>query len=298
MAGRIIAFIMSIVTMISSFFTGLFNIGYYEMKDVSYGAAERQKFDLWLPKNTGETGIIIYIHGGGWTEGSKNDYCDAAERACREYKIAAATVGYRFAGSSEQTKETDCSGILEDIGAALETIKAKALEKGVKINRAIFTGASAGGHISLLYAYKFRDTALITPVAVADFCGPADFNIRSFYNSGSKDYEDYVCGLVSRMCGFDFTMETIDSAKPYLDEISPISYVDTAVPTVIAHGMKDEIVPYENAVALDRALTEKGIRHDFISFPNSGHSLDRDPEAMDAAWALLHQYAREYLGAK
>ena len=297
MLRRIIALLMSLSALISSYFTELFNIGYFEMKDVSYGSAERQKFDLWLPKNVSESGIIIYIHGGGWTAGSKNDYRDAAERTCREDNIATASIGYRFAGSDINSMETDCKGMLDDIGAALRTIKAKAEEKGVKITKALFTGASAGGHLSLLYAYKCRESAPITPVAVVDFCGPVDFNILSFYATGDKDYENYVCGLVSRMCGCDFTLENIDSAKPYLDEISPLNYAGSAVPTVIAHGVKDEIVPYENAVALDRALTENGVRHDFITFPNSGHSLDSDPEQMSEAYALLHQYAREYLGA-
>ena len=41
---------MSIITAISAFFTGLFNIGYIEMKDIAYGSAPNQKFDLWLPK--------------------------------------------------------------------------------------------------------------------------------------------------------------------------------------------------------------------------------------------------------
>ncbi len=133
-------------------------------------------------------------------------------------------------------------------------------------------------------------------MAVVDFCGPSDFNILSFYATGDKDYENYVCGLVSRMCGYDFTVEAIGSAKPYLDEISPIRYIDNAVPTVIAHGVKDEIVPCENAVVLDRALTEKGIRHDFVTFPNSSHGLDKAPDKKDTAYALLHQFAKEYLG--
>ncbi len=289
---------MSIITAVSAFFAGIFNIGYTEMKDIAYGSAPNQKFDLWLPKNVTETGIIIYIHGGGWNMGSKNDYREHAERSCREYKIATATVGYRFVGKDESTMETDCRGILEDIGSAVSLIKEKAKEKGITITKAMFTGASAGAHISLLYAYKYRDTAPIEPVAVIDFCGPSDFNLKSFYLTGDKNYEDYVCALMSRMCGYNFTMENFEDAGPYLAEISPITYIDSAVPTVIAHGMKDNIVPYENATALDRALTEKNIRHELVPYPNSGHELKDDPEANNRAYSLLHEYARVYLGAK
>ena len=43
--------------------------------DVAYVASAhpRQKLDLYLPKNAAKAPLIIWVHGGAWLEGSKND---------------------------------------------------------------------------------------------------------------------------------------------------------------------------------------------------------------------------------
>ena len=175
-------------------------------------------------------------------------------------------------------------------------VRSKAAENGVNIEKVLLSGKSAGGHLSLFYAYSRKDTAPITPAAVVSYCGPTDLaDINFYYNNGMGD-TDFVCQVMSYACGKYFTMDTKDEAAAALAAVSPITYVDeNTVPTVIAHGVKDDIVPFTNAEALDAKLTEYGVTHDFVIYPNSNHHLVDDPDCAQRADALLHQYAAAYL---
>ena len=42
--------------------------------DAKYGTHERQAFDLWLPKSLKKTPLVVYIHGGGFVMGSKDEF--------------------------------------------------------------------------------------------------------------------------------------------------------------------------------------------------------------------------------
>jgi arylformamidase len=47
-------------------------------KTHSYGSGEHEKLDVYAPTNAKDLPIMIWIHGGAWTAGSKNDYAAAA----------------------------------------------------------------------------------------------------------------------------------------------------------------------------------------------------------------------------
>ena len=65
--------------------------------DQHYGPDERQVFDLWLPKSSKKTPLVIYIHGGGFVMGSKNEIRGAKIiKKYLEAGIAFASINYRF----------------------------------------------------------------------------------------------------------------------------------------------------------------------------------------------------------
>lgn len=49
--------------------------GVTALRDIPYvtGGHERQKLDLYLPKAENKLPLIIWIHGGAWLEGSKEN---------------------------------------------------------------------------------------------------------------------------------------------------------------------------------------------------------------------------------
>lgn len=306
---KIVAFFMSII----AFFTSLFSFGGtdgsgnsgsndgYIFKNLSYGSHQRQVMDLYLPQeNDGEVGLILFIHGGGWIEGNKDEYAEALKVACNDLGYAAAAINYRYISET-----VDLHDVADDIDLALKKVKEKGNEKGINVNKMLLTGSSAGAHLSMFYAYSRKNTAPITPAAVVSNCGPTDLSDENFFynqdlnvNNGLGD-EEFVSLLFSYACGQKFTYAERASAKEALLKVSPIYYVDSStVPTVINHGQKDNIVPYSNATALVEKFKECGVTYDFNIYPNSGHELGKDPDNRKVADDLLFKYIKTYLGVE
>ncbi len=289
---KIVAFFMSII----AFFAGLFGFGGAQLEnskvfeDVSYGSHERNVLDLYIPEDaSGDLGLVLYIHGGAWVSGDKEAYEGTAQYASEGIKIAGAAMNYRYLSDS-----TTMEDIIDDIDAALKKIKAIGAENGVNINKVILGGHSAGGHLSMLYAYSRKDTAPITPVAVIDQSGPTDMNDDAFFSSTNVLGTEYLEQLISWSIGKKVTVEDKDEYINEIRLISPLYYVDKdTVPTLICHGDHDTVVPYSNAVSLDAKLTQYGVKHDFITY-NADHDL-KDEAAEDKAYEIMIKYVNSYL---
>lgn len=292
---RVISIILTLICIVGSIFTlsacNEYKFDKYE--NISYGDYERQTLNLYIPQDCGDTvGLILVIHGGAWIGGDKDYYDGKLETWCKSYGYAAAAINYHFI-----SEEFSCEDILNDITLSLEKIKAFALEKGVNIQKCMLTGNSAGGHLSLLYAYKCADTAPITPVAVANYSGPTDLTDQNYYvnNENASGYLD----LFSKLCHTTFTADNylLEEMQAKLLEYSPVNYVtQNTVPTLICHGDADEIVPYSNATILKQKLDSYGVKNDFVSYKNSGHSLSGDKKSKRKANDLFESYANKYLG--
>lgn len=293
MFTKIISFLLSIVT----FLAGLFGIEIpkaenYVYRDLAYGTHERHTLDLYIPKNKSEVGLVLFIHGGAWIGGDKDGYRDTLKSITEEYGYACAAVNYRYI-----CETVDLNDIMDDIELAVKCIKEKGTENGVNISKMLLTGGSAGGHLSLLYGYSRSGTSAIPPAAVVSDCGPTDLTDDNYYIGNALGDEEYVAKILSWACGQTFTYETRAEATEALKKVSPLYYATAeTVPTVINHGMKDNIVPFTNAQALDKKLTELGVAHEFNIYPNSGHGLSEDPENMQIAKELLYEYMATYIG--
>lgn len=289
MWSKIVAFFMSIIAFFSSLFGGgnKPTANYKEYLDQSYGPDSLQTYDLYIPTGKGSSpGLILYIHGGAWTSGDKSDYKQTIKDVAANHGYAAASVNYRFLSGSVTMAE-----ILADLNAAVTAIYDKANADGYTLNKMITAGMSAGGHLALMYAYHTPADAKIRPVAVCSQCAPTDLADPNFYAEGMVFQNGYL-QVASAVVGQNVTNETL---AQYTAQYSPVTYAATAVPTVIAHGQKDNVVPYSNATALDAALTANGVTHLLIPFPNSGHGLDNDAACAERFYQAFVQYAAAYL---
>ena len=291
MCQKILSFFLSVIICILSFF-GIPIDKYVTKKfeEVSYGTHERHTLNLHLPLGKKEAGLVLMIHGGAWIGGDKSEF-NAKLEEISEMGYAAAAVNYRYISD-----DVDLLDIMDDIQTATEKIKSIGEECGVDINGMVLTGGSAGGHLSLLYAYSRDDVSAIKPSAVVSYCGPTDLSEDAYYFDNGIGDEEYVAQVFSWASGYKHTFETRAEAKEALWNVSPLKYVDeNTVPTVINHGMVDDIVPFSNAEKLNAKLTELGIAHEFNAYPNSGHGLFEDAENVAIADRLYYEYIRTYL---
>lgn len=298
MAAKISAMLSAIVMFIMS----LFGIGGYSMKtvllkNVRYGDAERNVVDISFPKKAeGRTDLILMIHGGAWVAGDKDSYTDAI-RDRAENGLVAAAMNYRYMSDAVHADD-----MLDDITAALGVIREEGEKRGISIEKVLLTGASAGAHLSLLYAYSRYEEAPIKPAAVVSYCGPADMASESAQQSFILHNElgdsNLMANLMTWLSGVTVTPDNYrsEAAVKALEHASPLYYVNKdTVPTVVCHGEVDTIVPYANAVALDKALTDNGVDHVFISYPSSGHGLDADPDCSAEAEKYTDIFIGKYL---
>lgn len=262
-------------------------------ENVSYGSHERHVLDVYIPqKPKTDSGLILFIHGGGWTS------CDrsAHTKDCRywsEKGYVCATMNYRYVDDRLTVFDE-----LDDVSAALDKIKSVCAERGLMLRRVLLSGASAGAHLSLMYAYTRAEQAPVAPAAVFCHCPPTQCHTRDFLLGISGEFEDWKYGVLSQCCGATVTKETLDRAdvREKLLRMSPVFYVtDRVVPTGICHGMQDELVPYSHTLKFLEALERKGIPHDLLTYPNSGHAMDKDPEKDAQAKELMEKYLEKYL---
>lgn len=296
MFDKIIAFFMAIITAILNFFGlgGLVKPDYdcQAFLDMSYGTHERQIVDLCVPDDaSGDIGMVLFIHGGAWIAGDKESYTSGMNYGASSLGIATASLNYRYI-----SEDVDILDILDDIDAALAKVKQKGAEVGVNINKVLLTGDSAGGYLSLLYAYARKATAPITPVAVISNSGPTDLYDDNFYHNNALGNTAEMSDLMSKACGKRFDYANKASAMAELYSVSPVAYVSAdCVPTVINHGDSDTIVPFSNALTLDALLTQYGVEHVLNVYKGADHDLGKDDEAKARADELLFGYIDRFL---
>lgn len=258
--------------------------------DLAYGDHERQIYDLALPAE-GCGGLILFLHGGAWIHGNKDYYRDEFDEWCGK-GFAAAAINYHYLAP-----DAHMDTLIRDITAALGAIRAKAAECGVTLSRALLTGASAGGHLSLLYAYSMADEAPIRPVCVVDYCGPTLLTDEELLTGTPSRYppEEQWIELYSNLTGIPFRGENREEFLPELLRYSPVHYVsERTVPTIICHGQRDDVVPFSNATALRDALEANGVEYVFLPMPKAGHGLEQE-EIFRESRMLFGMYAERFL---
>jgi len=131
-------------------------------KDIAYDSKERTQFDIWLPTSSTPTGLVIYVHGGGFTSGDK-DFVYAVQsggawdfptdiKYFLQNNIAFATIRYTLlkpTGETEGVKKP-----MADVRRALQYIRSRASDFNIDKNKIILAGNSAGAGTSLWIAFN------------------------------------------------------------------------------------------------------------------------------------------------
>jgi len=230
------------------------------INNVSYGSDTAQRMDVYLPqgRTTTSTKAIVMIHGGAWISGDKvdmNQFIPTIKSRLPEYAIF--NINYRLAAlPSTNTFPTQEN----DVKAAVNFILSKAGEYKFNTDKAVILGASAGGQMALLQAYKNSAPKF---KAVVDFFGPTD--MTGMYNA-------YPSGSINQL-GIQLLMNGTPATNASLyQSSSPINFVSTSSqPTLILHGTADPIVPIAQSTALKAKLEAAGVYVKMITYTGAGH---------------------------
>jgi len=128
--------------------------------DVAYGAHERNVLDVWLAGSDRPTPLVIYIHGGGFRNGSKEGVSAAALRELLDNNISVAALNYRFVAQQRlPAAHHDCR-------RALQFLRSKADEWNLDKKRIGAFGGSAGAQLCMYLAFhdEMADTTSTDPI--------------------------------------------------------------------------------------------------------------------------------------
>jgi acetyl esterase/lipase len=259
--------------------------------DLSYGDGEINKYDLYIPAGASkedETGVILYIHGGSWTSGSKADEAPDCERYAKAGYITA-SMNYTLAGTS---KENTAYKMLDEIQACVAAIKDELTDRGYNVTKMAIGGASAGGHLASLYAYSKADVSAIPVVLLIDLVGPSDMHAES-WGPG------LATALTGLLTGREVTAEQMSSgdAEELINSISPVHFVNgNSCASILAYGGQDALVGKAHHEKLTAALEEAGVDYSLLIFPNSGHSMDNDSDKFEEYVNTVKTYLKKYFG--
>jgi acetyl esterase/lipase len=227
------------------------------IKDESYGESAQQKMDIYLPDNrtSASTNTIVVIHGGGWVEGDKSEmtpYVDTLRKLMPGYAIV--NMNYRLAWNNSvnlfPTQEND-------VRSAIEYYLNHAEEYMVS-DDLVLLGASAGGHLAMLHAYKNDPEGHVR--AVVDFFGP--FDLASLWNYG----------IIQQLILYGATGVFLADNPSLYATSSPSQYVTgDSPPTIALQGGADLLVPPSQTSQLIAALDAAGVINQLVYYPGEGH---------------------------
>lgn len=114
-----------------------------DMKDVSYGPHERNVLDLWQGRTEVPAPLLVFIHGGGFSSGSKEVMPAGILKACLAEGISVASISYRL------SQHAPFPAPMLDGARAIQFLRSKAREYKIDPKRIAASGGSAGAGMSL-----------------------------------------------------------------------------------------------------------------------------------------------------
>lgn len=224
---------------------------------IAYGSDPLQQLDLWVPKGRpGKAPLLIFVHGGGWKRGSKDD---AASKSAPVHfpaqGYAYASINYRLV--PDATVEQQAA----DVASALAALLARADALGIDRSKVVLMGHSAGAHLVTLVGtderylrgagLSFADVDGVIPNDGAAYDVPAQMR------DGGKFMQDtYVQAF-----GTDPVRQR--ALSPTLQAAAP-----NAPRFLLLHVQRDDGV--RQAEGLAAALRKAGTAVEVAGFPGKG----------------------------
>ena len=282
-------------------------------KDIAYlGSDREQKLDAYLPSTTAFPGprpAVVWIHGGGWSTGSKSD--GREQNICRtlaEHGYAAFSIDYlltkhltktpaaQAAGGSEEAEPEDAAAAgdrpvpwpqnLYDCKTAVRFIRKEAARFRIDPARIAVSGGSAGGQLSLMVGLTGDDAELNHGGLYLEQSSRVSC-IIDFYGAAE---------VTAKKRAWKFAGKTPEETAANLRLASPLTHITKdSPPTLIAHGTKDGTVDIGDSRKIDQALAMAGVPHQFVVVPGGPHSFDLQPKQMDLRPVVL-EFLGKYLG--
>ncbi len=240
------------------------------LKNLVYGQANGHglKLDLYLPNlpatvAQGPRPVVVFLHGGGWRVGSKNEAKEVV-KFITGAGYALASVDYRLSNEAIYPAQ------IQDCKTAVRWLRANASKYRLDPQRIGVLGFSAGGHLAALLGTSAgveslegraegspRESSRVQ--AVCDVSGPVDLFIPTNSFIGKFSVHGELGGSAS---------EQPERAR----QANPTTYITGKEPPfLIIQGDQDKLVVPKHAEVLAAALRAKKIPVELVIVKGGGH---------------------------
>ena len=232
------------------------------IRDLEYAQVKglSLKLDLYRPatKPSAPMPLVIWVHGGGWRNGSKAN-CPAAWLATQGYAVA--SLDFRL------LPEHPWPAQIEDPIGALRWLRRESGKYGYDASRSAAMGGSSGGHVVALWG-TLSLPAEDKVKAVVDLYGPTDLlTMPPNVLSEKRTRADLAKANGALLLG-GIVMDQPDKAKA-VSALHQVSKDD--VPFLILHGTADPGVPVDQSERLHAALKAAGVESTLKLLTGAGH---------------------------
>lgn len=228
--------------------------------------------DLYRPeKQEGLLPVVLWVYGGAFRAGSKDDRQTAGATWLAQHGYAVAAFNYRLSQVAKFPAQT------HDCKAAVRWLRANSAKYGLAANRIAAWGASAGGHLSAMLGTSGDVKELEGDLgnagessrvqAVVDFFGPSNFLLMDAQAIPGGQKHDPADSPESQLIGGPIQENQEKTARA-----NPITYVSADDPPfLILHGERDPLVPVGQSELLFEALRKAGVNATFYKIAGAGH---------------------------
>jgi acetyl esterase/lipase len=221
---------------------------------------------------------LIWIHGGGWTGGSKES---AVMSLMPWFEMGwnVVNVEYRLARISP------APAAVEDCLCALRFVAAQAKTYNIDTSRLVVSGDSAGGHLALTTGMIPESAGLDRQCPGVPL--PKVAAIIDWY--GITDVADLLDGPNRKAYAVQW-LGSVSNREEIARRVSPLTYVASGLPPVLSiQGDADPTVPYSHSVRLQDALDKVGVAHQLVTIPGGKHG-NFTPEERTTIYVAIHQF--------
>ncbi len=229
--------------------------------DIAFGPDPRQRLNLYTPrKPIDNSPVVLFFYGGGWRDGSKEDYEFVASALVRE-GISVVIPDYRL------YPDVQFPDFVGDAAKAARWIHDNGARHGLRPGPFYLMGHSAGAHIAAMLATDKRYLAVeeIDPQLIAAWIGL----------SGPYDF------LPLATPGLEAIF------PPRLRHASqPVRFVSPQTPpALLIHGDDDDVVYWRNSANMASVLQANGVDVEFKTYAGTGHARVVAALAPPLQWA-------------
>lgn len=233
-----------------------------------------------MPQDGDVTGTILYLHGGGYYEGSVTTHRRLVAALCLAAGTRGLSIDYRLA------PENRFPAAVEDAVAAYRWLTGEGAEAP---SRVVMAGDSAGGGLTFATLIALRDAGDAMPAGAFGISPWTDLAATGESLETRKDRDPFID-----------PSSIAETVRRYVDDsdlrnplASPLYGDLTGLPPLLIHVGEAEVL-YDDAARMATAARDAGIEVEFAHWPDAFHVwhmmaglLPEADEAVSAAGAWI-----------